>query len=217
MEEMGNERKPRNVRQHLDFMTPKIMKRGRPKVAELTVVGIPKTKKRKMEGSILLPYNKLKPYDKERMILECVTKKRIVVAEALNGKRLLDNDNIQTNIHLIPDAVRDRDNTDIFRVEKFFSEDSWFQLLEILQKKEETAWHCKACSKAIKDNQESIACDHCLSWYHFLCSSLSTKPKARNWFCKNCKTKLNLNLFTPVLGTGRRIPASSLIFQILNV
>jgi len=191
MEEMGNERKPRNVRQHLDFMTPKIMKRGRPKVAELTVVGIPKTKKRKMEGSILLPYNKLKPYDKERMILECVTKKRIVVAEALNGKRLLDNDDIQTNIQLIPDTVRDRDNIDIFRVEKFFNKDSWLQLLEIMQKKEETAWHCKACSKAIKDNQESIACDRCLSWYHFLCSSLSTKPKARNWFCKSCKTKFN--------------------------
>lgn len=51
-------------------MPPKIMKRGRPEGAELTVVGIPKTKKRKVEGPILLPYKKLKPYDKEKMILE---------------------------------------------------------------------------------------------------------------------------------------------------
>ena len=41
-------------------MPPKIMKRGRPERAELTVVGIPKTKKRKVEGPILLPYKKLK-------------------------------------------------------------------------------------------------------------------------------------------------------------
>ena len=73
---------------------PKIMKHGRPKGAALTIVGMPKTKKRKVEGPILLPYKKLKPYDKERMTLECVTKKRIVVAEALNGKQLLDNDDI---------------------------------------------------------------------------------------------------------------------------
>lgn len=172
-------------------MPPKIMKCGCPKGAELTVVGIPKTKKRKVEGPILLPNKNLKPYDKERMILECVTKKRIVVAEAMNGKRLLDNDDIQTNIHLIPDTVRERDNIDILQVEKFLSKDSWFQLLEILQKKEETAWHRKACSKAIKDNQESIACDCCLLWYHFLFSSLSTKPKARNWFCKSGKNKFN--------------------------
>ena len=69
----------------------------------------------------MLPYKKLKPYDKERMIMKCVTKKRIVVAEALNSKSLLDNDNIQTNIHLIPDTVHERDNIDIFRVEKFFA------------------------------------------------------------------------------------------------
>lgn len=60
-----------------------------------------------------------------------------MVAEALSGNRLLNNDDIQTNIHLLPDAVRDRNNIDIFRVEKFFTEDAWFQLLEIMQKKEE--------------------------------------------------------------------------------
>ena len=81
------------------------------------------------------------------MILECVSKKRILVAEELNGKRLLDNDDIQMNIHLIPDTVSDRDNIGIFRVEKFFSEDSWFQL-DILQKKlqqgdkEQPGVHC---------------------------------------------------------------------------
>ena len=116
------------------------MKRGRPKGAELTVVGIPKTKKRKVEGPILLPYKKLKPYDKEKMILEWVTKKRIVVAEARSGNRLLNNDDIQPNIHFVPDTVRN-----IFRVEKFFTEDAWFQLLEIMQEIEESARYCKAC------------------------------------------------------------------------
>lgn len=99
---------------------------------------------------------------KERMILECITKNRVVVAEALNGRRVLDENDIQTNIHLILDTVHDRDNIDTFRIEKVFSEDAWLQVLDILQKKKETFWQCKACSKVIKDNQESMACDHCL-------------------------------------------------------
>ena len=82
-----------------------------------------------------------------------------MVAEALSGNRLLNNDDIQTNIHLLPDTVRDRNNIDIFQVEKFFTEDAWFQLLEIMQKKEESTWYCEACSKAVKENQESVACE----------------------------------------------------------
>ena len=46
-----------------------MMKRGCPKGAELTVIGIPKTKKRKVEGSILLPFQKLKPCDKELVVV----------------------------------------------------------------------------------------------------------------------------------------------------
>ena len=65
-----------------------MMKRGRPQGAELTVIGIPKTKKRKVEGSILLPFNKLKPSEKETTILECITKNTVVVAEALSGRRV---------------------------------------------------------------------------------------------------------------------------------
>ena len=66
-----------------------------------------------------------------------VSLRKGVVAEALSGNRLLNNDDIQTNIHLLPDTLRDRTNIDIFRVEKLFTEDAWFQLLEIMQKKEE--------------------------------------------------------------------------------
>ena len=95
---------------------------------------------------------------------------------------------IETNIHLILDTVRDTENIDIFRIEKYFGQDTWLKVLEQIQKKE-VPWQCKMCNKAIKRNQESIAFDRCLLWYNFLCSSLSSKPKSRNWFCKWCKNK----------------------------
>lgn len=170
-------------------MPPKMMKRRRPKGAEVTVIGMPKAKKRKVDGPILLPFQKLKPCEKERVILECITKNRVVAAEALNGRRLLGDEDIETNIHLIPDTVRDTEKIDIFRIEKYFGQDTWLKVLQQIQKKEEVPWQCKMCNKAIKSNQESIACDRCLLWYHFLCSSLSSKPKSRNWFCKCCKNK----------------------------
>ena len=73
-------------------MPPKMMKRGRPKGAEVTVIGMSKAKKRKVDGSTLLPFQKLKPCEKERVILECVTKNRVVAAEALNERRLLGDE-----------------------------------------------------------------------------------------------------------------------------
>ena len=66
-----------------------------------------------MDGSILLPFQKLKPCEKERAILDCVTKNRVVAAKALNGRRLLGDEDIENNIHLIPDTVRDTQNIDI--------------------------------------------------------------------------------------------------------
>lgn len=68
-------------------MPPKMVRRGRPKGAELTVIGLPKSKRRKDESNKLLPFSKLRPNNKSRIILECLSS-QLAAPEALSGKRL---------------------------------------------------------------------------------------------------------------------------------
>ena len=49
-------------------MPPKILKRGHPKGAEVTVIGLPRKKKKESPNN-LLPFCRLSPIEKERMIL----------------------------------------------------------------------------------------------------------------------------------------------------
>ena len=36
------------------------------------------------------------------------------------------------------------------------------------------------------DSESSIICDSCLTWYHFQCANISTNPKRKIWFCRDC-------------------------------
>lgn len=86
-------------------MPPKMIKRGRPKGAELTVIGLPRQKKAKTQFSIL-PFSKLQPKEKDRKILECFVKK-IVASLAMNGNRTIQSCDVEKNLNEIPDTVRD--------------------------------------------------------------------------------------------------------------
>ena len=174
-----------------DFITmpPKIRKRGRPKGAELTVIGLPKCKKSKDDRHKSLPFCKLQPDEKSRIILECLTAE-LAAAECLSGKRLLSDGDVKSNIQLIPDTVRDEENIDINRVQKYFNNKGWLAVLNVLEKKRNAKWCCSYCDKVLADNQESIACDRCLLWFHFACTTLKKQPKSRNLFCRCCKAKL---------------------------
>ena len=167
-------------------MPPKMVKRGRPKGAELTVIGLPKSKRRKEESNKLLPFSKLHPDDKSRIILECLSS-QLAAAEALSGKRLLNEEDVKCNIHLITDTIRDTQNVDVHRVKKYFTSKGWLAVLSFLKEKENSD---KVISdKVISSTQNSIACDQCLLWCHFSCTTLTKMPKCRNWFCKGCKVK----------------------------
>ena len=60
----------------------------------------------------------------------------------LSGKRLLSDDDVQSNIQLIPDTVRDKENIDIDRVQKYFNDKAWLAVLNVLSKKDDTKWCC---------------------------------------------------------------------------
>ena len=56
--------------------------------------------------------------------------------------------------------------------------------------------YCKLCDKDFSTNYDSICCDYCSYWFHFLCSGLDTlefenysNPDIR-WKCQSCKQKL---------------------------
>lgn len=67
----------------------KIFILGRPKGAEITVIGLPKSKKRKEKGEKIKPFSKLQGKEKESQILRWLTG-NLAVDEAMSGKRLLN-------------------------------------------------------------------------------------------------------------------------------
>ena len=74
-------------------MPSKILKRGRPKGGEVTVIGLPKSKKREEKTHGLLPFCKLTPNEKNRQILTFMTSER-AAGEAMAGKRLLNREDV---------------------------------------------------------------------------------------------------------------------------
>lgn len=168
-------------------MPPKILKRGRPKGLEVTVIGLPKTKKKK-EQKHLIPFCKLTPAEKDRQILEYLVSK-LAAGEAMEGQRLLKTKDLLP-IGQVSEAINDHENVDIHRIQKYFDTDAWLDTLQLSEDKSHFGWLCPVCAKVIDDdNEDSIACDRCLLWSHFGCTSLKKRPKNKNWFCRSCKSK----------------------------
>ena len=89
----------------------------------------------------------------------------------------------------IPDMVKDENNVDIHRVEKYFTNEAWEHILDLIAKsKKQGKWICPGCRRAIQ-REDSISCDQCLNWYHLHCTSLNNMPKKQNWFCRPCISK----------------------------
>ena len=118
-------------------MRPKLKKKGRPRGAETTVIGLPQAKKQRGVISKPKPFSKLSPLEKDIVMLECLTNKVNVFAAVYNS-RLLSIDNL-FGFNSIPDTVRDED-IDIHREEKYFNQTGWYATLETFHKKEKSGW-----------------------------------------------------------------------------
>ena len=92
-------------------MPPKMLKRGRPKVAETTVIGLPKKKQSCSKKP--LPFSRLGPKEKYRIILECLINERVVVNNTLDGKKLVMQEDLRC-IASISDTIRDSNNIDVY-------------------------------------------------------------------------------------------------------
>ena len=125
--------------------------------------------------------------EKNRVLLECFVSSKIA-KDDLKGI-IISPERIQTNVHNIPDFVRDSNTVDINQIERYFSDDAWMILLDVVTKKRNCKWICPTCSKKLKNAEDCVCCERCLSWFHFTCVSIRKKQKAKNWFCRNCKNK----------------------------
>ena len=114
--------------------------------------------------------------------------KPLIAKEARNGSKLITEQDIESNVHRISDAVREEENINIHRIEKYFEENAWLSLLAIMEKKEKCKWTCLKC-KAVISTKDSIHCDRCLSWCHFQCVPIRKRPEIKNWYCNTCKAK----------------------------
>ena len=92
-------------------MPPKMLKRGRTKVAETTVIGLPKKKQSCSKKP--LPFSRLGPKEKYRIILECLINERVVVNNTLDGKKLVMQEDLRC-IASISDTIRDSNNIDVY-------------------------------------------------------------------------------------------------------
>ena len=160
-------------------MPKKMLKRRRPKGAELTVIGLPKSNKAK-KG--LLPFSKVRAGEKDRILLGCFVL-HSVANKAVKSGYLISAEEVESNVHKIPDMIRDKENVDLPRI------DAWKTVLNASERKSKSKWMCPGCSNTICYRDGSIAGEKCQCWYHVRCTSLKGPPKIKSWFCNKCKAK----------------------------
>ena len=180
-------------------LPPKIRKRGRPKGAETTVIGLPKRRK---VVDRPLPFLKKLPYEREKskihslviiqslhwfiVILQWFVDEAVAEA-ALSHRILVEEDAVEIRPEKVtPACLEPQVCVDVCR--KYFTKDGWLMVKDVMATIEsDPLWYCGRCSRQIFDEtQSSIQCDSCLFWYHFNCIGINTQPKREVWFCTSC-------------------------------
>lgn len=163
-----------------NIKVPTAMKRcGRPKGHMLTVVGLPRKRKRTESQR---PFSELAVNEKKLAVLTWLVGAK-TAAEAIKGK-LIDEDCVEARPEEVHDGIRD-EMVDINIVRRFFTDDAWEAVVMVTNIKKEEDWKCAQCKTEL-DDYESILCDWCLLWHHLPCVGLAKKPKSKLWKCGPC-------------------------------
>ena len=107
--------------------------------------------------------------------------------QAICDDILIQEDSVECRPEKVSASILD-ENVDIHLVRKYFSQDAWLVLQDVLKHKKKMTWVCSICQHDLhgKTSGPSVCCESCLSWFHFQCVGLVKLPKARNWFCRSC-------------------------------
>ena len=160
-------------------LPPKIKKRGRPKGADLTVIGLPRKKKCTMKPIKVLK----KPcLERDKQILSWMLPDELV-KKALSGEKIGQKEiisDVQLSLSLLDE------NVNWVSVQQFFTKAVWVKVADMIAELEKNPqWKCGVCHKDISLTP-SIVCESCLVWYHIKCSGLNVAPKKAEWFCQLC-------------------------------
>ncbi len=110
-----------------------------------------------------------------------------VAFQVQRNRVLIEEEQVEVCPELFPDAIMD-ENVDVHLIQRYFTSDAWSLVEEVVhRRKENFIYLCKHCSHDVHESA-SLACDHCLSWFHIKCLGLRKEPKMKYWFCQGFHT-----------------------------
>lgn len=118
------------------------------------------------------------------VILKMIVEEGVAI-EAISNSHIIEEDEVEVRPERLPTAILD-ENLDIHCVRKYFTPDAWMAVSTTVQMlKDNPTYVCAVCCHDLSE-ADSIACDHCLKWYHLKCVGLRHTPKVKTWFCRKC-------------------------------
>ena len=79
-------------------------------------------------------------------------------------------------------------SVNVTSLRKYFDEDAWKLIENVLSVvRSNIVYMCNTCNLKIDDaTEDSVRCDSCLQWTHFMCVGLKSSPQKSSWFCPPC-------------------------------
>ena len=161
-------------------LPPKIKKRGRPKGAGLTIIGLPR-KKKCTDGPVkFLMKTRL---EREKQILRWMLPDGLI--KKVVQDELLECDDLSSNLLEFSPNLLD-ENVNWASVQRFFTKAAWIQITDkMAELQRDPKWKFGACHDDLLLSP-SVVCESCLVWYHLKCVGLTAAPKKTLWFCRPC-------------------------------
>ena len=109
-----------------------------------------------------------------------------VLNAAINGN-IIGECQVETQLEKVPSSCLD-ENVCIETCQKYFSHDARAVVCNVVDTvRKNPIYYCGRCTCPIADDKhQSIACDCCLTWFHFTCLSMTMPSKAKVWICRGC-------------------------------
>ncbi|CAG2188487.1 unnamed protein product [Mytilus edulis] len=106
---------------------------------------------------------------------------------AVNNNILITEEQVEARPELLTASCLDS-IVNIDLIKKYCQKDAWEAIKSVYkEKKKNPIYICNICTHDADSKEASVMCSSCLEWQHLSCARLKQLPKAKNWFCNNCK------------------------------
>ena len=108
------------------------------------------------------------PQEKDRILIECFVTP-LIANEAIIGKKFVLRDEVEQDLQKIPDMVKDSENIYINRIQKYFNNDAWTEVLRLVDDKSKQLYVCTVCEECCVSETSAVSCVRCLRKTHSTC------------------------------------------------